>query len=385
MPDKKKILIICPFAKPNLGGVESHIAKLIDYATSKGYYIILLTYQPLTRNIKGEHFEKHENYEIHRVQWFGVGLFNKLENYFPLVFAYLFPGLFTKSLFYYLKNHKNIHAIHAHGLATCAIVRILTSIYPKNSIVSTHAVYDFKNRPLLQSIIKLLLNGFNTILAVSEVSRKEIIEMGIPEEKVKVHPNWIETDKFIMLDRNKAKEALGITAKHNFLFVSRLIEKKGILQFIQLAEYISYADFHIVGNGPLEEKVKEAQKLNTNIKYYGTLMQENKEEFIKLINLYNACDLFISPYKYDEGFSTTLIESLSCGTPVMVPNRGSPPTFLSEEVTIFLSYDPMIQEVAERALNIINQKKVIKREKCREFAVENFSSKNADIIINSYE
>ena len=140
---KKHVLIICHFASPNIGGVESHLDKLIKEATAKGYYISLITYQPLTTKTPWEKHRKSAMLEILRARWLGMGIFPKLEKYFPLQFLYLFPGLFVKSFIYYLKNHRVIDVIHAHGLAAATIAKILKMLYKKKIIMSTHAIYSF--------------------------------------------------------------------------------------------------------------------------------------------------------------------------------------------------------------------------------------------------
>ncbi len=379
----KKILIICPFAGPNLGGVETHIDKLINYAVRKGLYVVLLTYQPLTRGVLGEKFEEGEGFEIHRVSWFGVGLFTKVEKYFPLVFLYLFPGLFVKSLLYYIKNHKSISCIHAHGLVAAAITRILTSIYRARCVVSTHAVYSFSKRGILRFLVKHIFNGFDVILAVSDVSRKEIMEMGFAEKRVKVHPNWVDTDVFNIEDRDTCIKSLSFDKSFNVLFVGRFLEKKGVQLLLDAALKLPNVGFHFVGDGPLKPQVLALSESSSNVNYYGVLMQSDLTQRGRLIKLYNACHLLVSPYLYDEGFSATLIESVACGTQVVVPKRGSPPTFLSDKVAIFLSYSPTVDELVEVLTNEVRSFKV-NRTEIRDFAVKKFGFKNADVIIESY-
>jgi glycosyltransferase involved in cell wall biosynthesis len=381
---KKNILIICPFASPNIGGVESHLDRLMEFLVKKNYYPILLTYQPLTVYTRGETLEKTENYEIHRIPWFGVGLFNKLENYFPLVFLYLFPGLYIYSLFYYLANHKNIYCIHAHGFIAGAITRMLTLSFAKRSVISTHAVYNLGHRKLLSALLRVLLSGFDKVLAVSEVSRNELLGIGLDKNKVGIHKNWVDQDKLHIINREKAKTNLGITSAKNYLFVGRLIEKKGIKLVIETAKNYPSAMFHVVGTGPLEEYVEVEVKNSVNIKYYGKLSQNDSEEFSTLLNLYNACDILISPYLYDEGFSLILLEALSCGTPLIVTKRGSPPTFLDESVCVYLSTEPTMKEL----VSVLNNKSKLasfSREKCKAFAQENFGEKNTEALIKNYD
>lgn len=386
MGTRKTILLICPFATPNLGGVETHIDKLISQCVRNGYYVTLLTYQPLTRKIKSLSFEKGKGFEIHRCSWFGIGLFTKLEKFFPLVFLYLFPGLFVISLSYYLRNFKFISCIHAHGLVAASVSRVLTLIRKKRSVVSTHAVYNFDKRKLLSFIVFNIFKGFDSVLAVSEVSKSELIHMGLDEKLVKVHPNWIDTNIFKPLGGKKRMGELTINKKFNILFVGRLIEKKGIILVLEAARLLNNIGFHVVGTGPLSGIVKSISDECENIRFYGILQQDSPQDLEKLLCLYNCCDYLISPYLYDEGYSATLIESIACGTPVIVPNRGSPPTFLSNEVAVYLPFVPQTEDL----VNVLRElcaypksEKVV--EKCRNFALEKFGPSNSNIIIEAYE
>jgi glycosyltransferase involved in cell wall biosynthesis len=373
---QKHILLLSPFAHPNIGGVESHLQKLIAYLTSKHYYVTLITYQPLTTKIKGLPYEKHPSFEVIRINWFGHNWFNKLEKYFPLVFAYLFPGLFLGSLKYYLNNYRKIDCIHAHGLAAAAVASILKTLHPKRIVLSTHAIYQFSRRPFLKNIVVKLFKHFDRILAVSEVSRQEIISMGINPSQVLVHPNWIDTKIF-------SPQKPISHSQLNLLFVGRFIPQKGILLILETAPKLPHINFHLVGSGELEPEVIRTQKNNSNIFYHGFLSQTKPNDLHQLINLYNQSDYLISPYLYDEGFSTTLIESIACGTKVIVPRRGSPPTFLSPETTVYLPKVPKTAQIIN-TLSGLSFKNPQSIQACRRFALSNFSSKNAQVIADSY-
>lgn len=378
---KKHILKISPFASPNIGGVESHLDKLVSEAVAKGFYITLITYMPLTTAAAWDKYIKKKNYQIFRVPWFGVGLFPKLEKFFPLAFAYLFPGLFFKSLVFYVRNHKEIDCIHVHGLASAVIARILVKIHKKKIILSTHAIYSFYERPILNFFVKKVLSGFDHILCVSDVSRKEIIKMGIPKNKTSVHKNWVDVETFMP---QKEKPYKTWSNKLNVLFVGRFLENKGVNILCEVAKKLPNINFHFVGTGPLSKRIKKQSSELSNVIYHGALRQSNKKEFKKLLRLYSHCDYFVSPYLYDEGFSATLIESVCCGAPVVVPKRGSPPTFLDKSVAYFMPAKISVDVVYKKLKSLPKKTEKIKKT-CRSFAVTNFSSENAQTILKHYE
>jgi len=382
---KETILLICPFSRPNVGGVETHLDRLIEYLGDNGYYSVLLTYQPLASKVKGERLERGKNYEIHRIQWYGVGLFDQLETKFPLVFLYVFPGLFFKSVAYYVKHHKEIDVIHAHGLVAATIGMFCRFIHKKRTVVSTHAIYMFENRkPILRFLVKNILKFYDKIIAVSEVSREELIKIELPENKVTCYRNWVNTNVFQPYPKNK----LSITSdkKINFLMVSRFIEKKGVLLYCKAAEKIKDANFYLVGTGQLEKEVREFAARNTNLKYLGTLNQDIPEQRQKLVELYSLADYFVSPYLYDEGYSITLCEAVCSGTKPVIPERGSPPTFLTKEVAVFMPAQINEKILIDTLSELIDKPKTEESIKiCREYGLKHLGFSNAKIITDAYE
>lgn len=380
----KKILMICPFARPNIGGAESHLDKLINYLYKKNVFVYLLAYQPLASSVRGEKIEKGSNFEIHRVSWFGNGWFNKLEKRYLLSFIYVFPGLFVKSFIFAIKKRKEIDCYHAHGLIAAMIVKVISLFCPARTVVSTHAIYDFARQKKLALLVKWTLFSFDEILAVSEVSKSELISIGLNKGKINVHKNWIELDKFFPQKRESCKRKLGLSG-NVVLFVGRMIEIKGVNFLLNSAKKFNNINFVFVGDGPVKPEIEDLSQKRKNIIYVGKLQQSNPKEFKKLIEYYSAADLFATIPTYDEGFGAAYIEALSCGTPVLASNKGSLPTFLKPSVSILIK--PTQNEV-DKALRklFVNDRNLLKdiKQKARNFAQEHFSDKNAEVILNSY-
>lgn len=376
-----RVLIISPFAYPNIGGVETHLSKLANYLIKRGHFVYLLTYQPLTTKTRGPVREKRHNLEIRRIPWFGHNFFPKLEPYFPLVLLYLFPGLFLGSLLFYLKHHEEIDVIHAHGFAAALVTKTISKIFPKRTVISTHAVYSLGDRKILAFLVKLLLRSFDAILAVGEPSRQELVAIGLDESKARVHPNWIDLNTFTPHLFSVEKGA-GLTV----LFVGRFLEKKGVKILLEASKKLNDVEFVFVGGGGLEGEVRSVSKKQENVKYVGKLFQDKPEELAKLIKYYSAADFLVSPFLYDEGFSTVLLEACACGTPIILSKRGCPKYFLDETVAAFLSKEPTVDEVVEKIdYYFENPEKLQELQRnSRPFAEKNFSERNAEIILGSY-
>lgn len=378
----RTVLTVCPFAPPNLGGVESHISKLIKYlTTARGWRVILLTYQPLSTNAHGPRLEIKKNLEIHRLQWFGRGWFAKLEKYPLIEFLYLFPGLFLKSLFFYLKRSDEIDCIHAHGFIAAAIVKVLTKIKYCWSVMSTHAIYGLKPGNRMGRLARWILKDFNRILAVGEPSKQELEGLGL--KNVKVHPNWIDLNKFKPYHKNEAKKILHLK-NDVVLFIGRFLEKKGVKLLLEAAKLLPSTQFIFVGDGPMQEEVTRAASLFKNINYAGKLFPQKSHDFNKLLLYYSAADIFASPVLYEEGFATVYLEAIACGTPTLTTRRGCLPYFLDKTVAIFVK--PDVEYIVNILTKIFKNRYKLNQMKaaCRPFALKHFSEKNAGIIYQSY-
>ncbi|NQS88963.1 glycosyltransferase family 4 protein, partial [Patescibacteria group bacterium] len=95
---------------------------------------------------------------------------------------------------------------------------------------------------------------------------------------------------------------------------------------------------------------------------------------------YNAADAVIMPSQYEEGYGRVILESLSCGTPVIASNRGGIKEVLTDSVGMLI--EPTEEEIT-KALKEINLKELSKN--CRPYAEEMFSSHNALVIEKAYK
>jgi len=376
---KKRILILSPFFRPNVGGVETHLDDLCEYLRTRNHYVYVLTYQPLTTKARGLRVEKRKNLEIHRVSWFGYNWFHKLEAYPLLDFIYLVIGLFFPSFFFLLKRKKEIEVIHAQGLSTAFIAKILSKVFKKRAVVSIHAIYSWRNGSLASQFGKWILSSFDSVLTLSKRSKAQLVRSGIAEDRIQVYTYWIDQGLFRPLDKEGCKKRLGWADRFVVLFVGRLIKIKGINLLLEVAHKINpEISFAFVGDGPLRTKIKEAALKNRNIVYIGEV--DNP----KLNLYYNAADLAVLPSQYEEGFGRVILEALSCGIPVLGSNKGGIPEALDESVGILIN--PIFKEIKNKIEFLYKNPEELKKlaHGCRNYALKHFSERNASVILESY-
>ncbi len=118
---------------------------------------------------------------------------------------------------------------------------------------------------------------------------------------------------------------------------------------------------------------------------------------LELVPKYQSSKLFLFPIQWEEPFGLVMIESLSCGTPVVAYAKGSIPEIIIDGVTGFIVNpsdsdirgDYIIKKTGVRGLceaveriYAMNQEAYLKmRVACREHAVRNFG---IDRMINDY-
>ena len=171
----------------------------------------------------------------------------------------------------------------------------------------------------ISPFLKVIWKNADALVANSEGLQR--MALGFYDKReVKIIPNGVDTDYFAPSDRmNKDNSEI------NILFVSRLIERKG-LQFVipRLKTIIENCDKKIrlvvVGDGPYREQLENMALENDVTEYISFEGYKDKTE---LPEYYHNADVFILPSK-KEGMPNVVLEALSCGLPiVMTPCEGA--------------------------------------------------------------
>ena len=374
----KRILHITPFFSPNIGGVESHLDDLCNYLQKRGHFQYVLTFNPLTTNVKAPQFEKSNNMEVYRFRWPGNNLFHKLEPYPFLEFLYLSPYLFLRSIIFMLFKHRKIDVLHAHGLNSAFVVKLLKKLFKKKAIMSTYAIYNLDPDSFFSRGVAWTLSTFDEIQALANPSKDELLKIGIKKEKIRIYYLWVDPDDFKPIEKKAAKEKLGYSGKFLVLFVGRLIPIKGPRNIMEVAKSLPGIHFVFIGDGPLAEELRNEAEEFSNIEFIGRVERDILKKF------YNAADIFVLPSCYEEAFGKVAIEAFFSGTPVIGSKRGAIPDVIARDVGRVI--EPTIENFRneiEYLYNNIEQLAMITRN-CRNYAMDHFTQRNAKVIEEGY-
>jgi len=139
-------------------------------------------------------------------------------------------------------------------------------------------------------------------------------------------------------------------------------------------------EYWIVGDGddrPRLEAFAEALFVSDRVKFLGRVSLED------LVDIYNACDVFIMPSRVEEradgtwcgeGFGIVYIEAAACGKPVIAANQGGAIDAVQHGVTGLL-VNPTQEAVGEALCQLLADQQTRRRmgEAGRQFVIENFS------------
>lgn len=156
------------------------------------------------------------------------------------------------------------------------------------------------------------------MLAVSAALKADMVALGLPEERIRVHYTGVDLDHFRPAeDRAAAKAALGIHGPM-LLSVGALIPRKGHDLTIRALKSLPDATLLIAGHGPaqpaLEALIAELG-LGDRVRLLGSQPHE------ALPGLAAAADVGVL-VSASEGLANAWVESLACGTPVVISAAG---------------------------------------------------------------
>ena len=171
------------------------------------------------------------------------------------------------------------------------------------------------------------------------------------------------------VDRDEFRPDTATTNEDYVLFVGRLVDRKHPELIIELAKRRTDLKFAIRGNGPLKEKLE--RRVPPNVEFVGHLSEA------ALVEKYARASVTLCPYE-DEGFGMVVIESMSCGTPVIGLDSGNLSSIIKNDQNGILCEALDIEEwIAAMEYIQTNRERFKPRERTKQYSW--------DIIASSYE
>lgn len=205
-----------------------------------------------------------------------------------------------------------IHA-HSHLFFSTNLTAIFSRFTDTPLVITNHGLMSqtapmWIQKAFLPTVAKFTLNSADRIMCYTETDRDRLRDRGITAN-VSVVSNGIRCDRF--RPDNSTPEGDYI------LFVGRLKEGKGVKYlidaFANIADEYPDIDLKIVGEGPLRGSLRSRcweRGVDQRVTFAGNFPNEDMPE------LYNEATVFVLP-SLSEGLPRTVLEAMSCGTPVV--------------------------------------------------------------------
>ena len=291
-----RIGMVCPYGWDTPGGVQSHIRDLAEHLIEEGHYVSVLT--PIS-----DDSVKHEDYVVNAGKPISIPVNGS-------VARVLFGPIASSRAKQWIASG-DFDLLHLHEPAIPSL-SLLACSAAEGPLVGTFHVSTPKKKAIyaIGPILEPIVEKLNARIAVSELARSTLKDHF--DTDAVVIPNGIDGQKYA-----NAKINSEYSNGHTVGFIGRIEEpRKGLKVLIDslsiVARFIPDVQFLVAGPGDSNEFTKKLNpQLKSRVKFLGLLSNEEKERFLKSIQIY------VAPNTGSESFGIILTEALSAGTAVV--------------------------------------------------------------------
>lgn len=183
----------------------------------------------------------------------------------------------------------------------------------------------------LRRILRTYYNSFDGLFVLNKDQKKWLSnkQMNLKSKKIHLTAHWV--DEGFKPQKVKKEEVFGIASDIPvLLYAGRVSKEKGVDEIVEIfskaKQEVPKLRLLVLGTGPFEEEMKA--QLPDEL-FLGWVDRQ------ELPRYYSAADLLVLPSKFDT-FSMVVLESISCGLPVIAYDSKGPKDILSGEDAGFL-------------------------------------------------
>jgi glycosyltransferase involved in cell wall biosynthesis len=144
-------------------------------------------------------------------------------------------------------------------------------------------------------------------IVLTAFSRSRYVEAGIPEDKIRVKPNFVDPDPGKRTDSGSYA-----------LFVGRLDLEKGVPTLLKAWLQMPHSrTLRIAGDGIYRPELEAFTKVYTNVEFMGWLHGPQVTQAMK------GARFLVFPSEWYENLPLAIIEAFACGVPVIASGLGA--------------------------------------------------------------
>jgi colanic acid/amylovoran biosynthesis glycosyltransferase len=227
--------------------------------------------------------------------------------------------------------------LHFHFLVNARSYLALKERTDLPAVVSAYG-YDVSSFPhrgagMGRRYLAPIFSRIDSFLAMSDEMRRDLIDLGCPEERIRVHYHGIDVRRFAVPDRRyEDRRPVAI------LSCGRLVPTKGQLRLVEALSVVRRrcsVPFRlvIVGDGPLRHALEQAVHrlgMSAVVELVGHVPYAGSE----LAACYREADVFALPCINDgqqrEGLPGAIVEAMAAGLPIVSTRHGGIPAAVTD-------------------------------------------------------
>ncbi len=209
--------------------------------------------------------------------------------------------------------------VHTHKGGDLSLALLALPRLPVTCLVNTRGV-NFK---LGANRFKYRLRRLDRIIVVSQDSKRAMVEVGIPADKIVVVYGGVDSQRFrpVPEERAAVRAELGLPADAVVSVVAaNLVRQKGHEDYLAAAASLRQARpelWHVfAGAGEQSQLREEAERLGVADRLVFAGFRRDMER------VYAGCDMSVVASFAGEGVSGVLREAMACGLPVITTDVG---------------------------------------------------------------
>lgn len=245
---------------------------------------------------------------------------------------------------------ENFCVLHTHGYKANILARAAAFGWEGALVATCHNWPGRSLRMRAYAVLdKLLLRGFDRVVAVSDEVKQKLPGTGFRGKRVRVIGNGIDVEPFARAYRG-ASQARSVRAENNnpvVGYVGRLCDAKGVGVLLESAalvrERFPGVRYLLVGDGPQREEY-EARYGSPLVLFSG---------FRKGVQSCFGCMDVLALPSYAEGLPMVILEAMASRLPVVATSVGQVPDLVEEGSTGHLVKPGDTRGLAEAICNII--------------------------------
>jgi glycosyltransferase involved in cell wall biosynthesis len=159
-------------------------------------------------------------------------------------------------------------------------------------------------RPAIRAQMLEAAEAAGGLLAVSEALKRDMIELGMPAAKIRVHYTGVDLDRFQSPEREPGRTVVT---------VGNLVPEKGHRLLLEAMRRVPDATLLIAGDGPEREALEAAA--GARVRFLGAVPHGEMPALLAQADV-------MALASEREGLANAWVEALACGTPLVIPDVG---------------------------------------------------------------